>query len=289
MPRKPSGGSNQVRFYVDMESINDLIGTIFATEKMGTGSRYLQRNIKASFNHADNEFKREITTTALASGQFSHMFEWGTKGINDAPTDMSQAPNEETARLWRTFMTQTQRSSTIDFTYKPSVAIVPKPTEEKTGIPEDITSKLSDHVFWNKAKVMETGQTVTVKRINAKKLFIPLAYKGITGPKAFVMVNGPTNPTPGRSEFYRSHAGTFTSAFKTFWEGRGSVLMQEQVEGFYNTDLDRAVDMIRNQRPGRWTPPNKVNQQGQIERTKERVMKWLERAAMERESASSAE
>lgn len=289
MPRRPPAGAPAVRFYVDMESINDLIATVFATEAMGTGSRYLQRNIKASFNHADNEFNREIATTAAASGKYSHMFEWGTAGINDAPTNMTQEPTEESARLWHAFMTQTQRSSTIDFTFKPSVAIVPKPTEEKTGIPEEITSKLSDHVFWNKAKVMETGETVTVSRINAKKLFIPLIYKGPSFFGKYALVNGPTEPTPGKSEFFRSHAGTFTTAFKTFWEGRGAELMQQQVEQFYTTDLNAAVDQIRTQRPGRWTPPNKVNQMGQIERKKEAVMDWLNKVSMEREAASDAE
>jgi hypothetical protein len=282
-PRKSA--KQEVKFYVDMKKINDLIGAFLATEKMGANSNYLASNLSAATYRADDEFNRHIAAKAMATGKFAHMFEWGTVGINTAPTNKRSRPDQESSRLWRTHIEVSRGIGTMTYQFKNSVAIVPKPTVKKTKIPRSITSKLSDHVFWNKAKVMESGQTVRVARIKAKNLFIPLAY---TGQPGFTMSPGPTGPTPGQSEFYRSHAGTFDAEFRKFYSqaGLGGVLVQEQVEEFYRTDLERVVDKIRAQPPGRWSPPNKVNSLGQIERSKKTTIKLLEAAAQEREVQS---
>lgn len=277
MARKP--GKGMVQFQIDMTDMNNMIGLVFATEKLGTGSRYLKSLIMTSFHTADEEFNREITATALASGRYRHMYEWGTTGINEAGDTTRNKPDSEAARLWKTYMTQGTKYNNINFVYKPSSAVVPKPDFARNKIPAAITNKLSDHVFWNKAKVMETGMTVRVARKNAKALFIPLAYSGRTG---FMLRTGPTHPTPGSSEFFKSHKGTFTTAFKTFWEGRGSAFMQEETSRLFAIDLEMEKQRLDRQR-GKWSIPNTMNDKQQIERTKRTVVRNLELAAAKRE------
>lgn len=270
-----------VQWYVDMDKINDLIGAFFATDDIGTGSKYMQMNIEAAFNYANKEFERRITTTAKATTKYAHMFEWGTVGINDAPTNMVQRAESKGAKLWKPYALSTRDGVSVGFNYLPSKAIVPKPTANKTGIPASITSKLSDHVFWNKAKVMETGQTVTVKRIKAKALFIPLAYKGQQG---FMMRLGPTNPTPGKSTYYRSHAGTFTTYWNKFWNSDGGTIMDKQVETMVSDDLDKVVAKIKARPAGRWSVPKDFS--GQIQRSKKTTLRYLLTEAERREAQS---
>jgi hypothetical protein len=270
---------------IDMTEINEMLGMIFATESLGTGSRYMKSLIHSAFYDANDEFNREIVTTALASPgkKFNHMFEWGTQGINTARSDIRPKPNEERARLWKTVMVQGTKNNVISFIYKDSVATVPKPTVQKTGIDKDILDTLNDHVFWNKAKVMETGQKVSVSRINAKALFIPLAYaNGKPSQPGFMLLKGPTAPTPGVSEYYTSHKGTFTAFFDQFWEGRGSTQMQDQVEYYFDIDLKREILRIESMR-GRYGVPNVAAMQGQIKRAQRTVRANLERAAAKRE------
>lgn len=287
MVRRPAGSQTQVQFLVDMAELNDIIGAVLATENLDTGSNYMQANIRTAFNFAEKEFNREVTSTAAASGKYAHMFEWGTVGINTAKTNMRPKADSETARLWTNQMAQTTKNNVISFQYKNSVAIVPKPNMKKAGIPNSIANKLSDHVFWNKAKVMESGQTVTVSRINSPKLFIPLVYLGPGYKGDYAMVNGPTNPTPGQSEHFRSHAGTFTMRFQSFWNGRGSEIMNEMAGRLLEEDLERTINDIQSRPPGRWTPPNKVDDKGRIERSKRTVTRLLTLAAEKREAESS--
>lgn len=266
----------KMKYRVDMTGVDEIIGAAFAFDHVGSNTKYMQMLVESAHNGVSRQFNREVTAYAMASGGMKHMFEWGTKGIQRGKSNMSFPAESEGARLWRNTFTRGNGVGTtkIGFDFKPSVASVPKPLASETGINQEILDKLKTHIFWNKAFVMEMGIPVQVRRKNAKKLFIPLKYQGRKGYK---LVPGPTQP-----DISHESKGTFSIYWLNFWEGRGAVAIQEDVEKQFVQDIEREITRIRGGTAHNLTYPNSAKDTSKIERTQRTITRNLLKIAQER-------
>ena len=235
-----------VRMAVDMRELADFIGTTEALLDSKNIS-YFDDVLEVALQEADQDFNLAAAATA-AGGGFRHMFEWGTIGINDERTNLRPRPDEERARLWKNVFVGSGGRRMLSFTFKPSVAYVPKPTRSKTGMSSDIISRLKSHTFVWKALVLESGSQVTIRPKadnQTKRLIIPYYPGG--GPalfsnhdkkRGFTMTTGPHTHRPGRTS---DLAGNFTKFWEAYWNGPGAATiersMTKQISGDYAKQL----------------------------------------------------
>lgn len=263
-----------INWIVDLSGINDAIGLSLALEDIGRQSRYAQDLITCAYRHVDEDFNREAAAFAATTGSLGHMFEWGTLGINTGRSNMRPDPMSEKARLWKNEFKPGRKISSLQFKFKPSVAIVPKPTSRKTGIPSDILKRLKTHIFWNKAYVLESGIPVTVKPKPDNKrqlLFVPNLWKG---EKGFSMYNRPTQPNVSAET-----QGTFNIYWLDFWEGRGEEMIQNLVEEYAMEDLKRVVRKLNAKKQRSMHPINNQVDKLQQKRSARFIRKEMELAA----------
>lgn len=271
--------TNRVVMKVDMGPINDLIGTGFALDDIGRQSAYIMNLINASYYHANQEFNREVVAFAQTTDSLGHMFEWGTRGINTSRSNMRPDPFTERARLWNNHFHNGRKLSIINYTYKPSVGNVPKPTSRKTGIPGDVLKRLQYHVFWNKAMVMEEGIPVTIKpkpENESQLLFVPNIWKG---EKGYSMYPRNTNP-----DISHTRKGTFTAYWSRYWMGPGMQDIQARAEAAFVEDFTEVMRKQQAKQAGNPTLTSNApaKQKARIQRAQRTVRKYLERAAQER-------
>ena len=268
--------SQGIDFRVDMSDIDRLVALGFALDQLGRNSKYITLLLSGAYNHAVEEFDR--ATIAMGQvGAFTHMFEWGTAGINTGRSNMRPNPHEDRAKLWTNNMVQNRGQLRVSFGYKPSAALVPNPTTAKTGIPANVIKRLKRHVFWNKAMVLEEGIPVTIKPKpdNAKRLlFVPNIWKG---QKGYSMYNRPTQPNVSHES-----KGTFTMHWLNYWEGEGSRNMQLEVERNFEHDFNAELRRISTMPNQRMEDPSAQRGQQRIRRHVETVRRNLYRRAQER-------
>jgi len=192
---------------------------------------YLNAIVDFAYGVADEEFNVEAAAYAAATGNISHMYEWGTVGINKGKTNMRPLPQSPRARLWETFAAGSGLDRTLTYIFKPSLAYVPKPTQAATGMDPAVIKKMRDHVFKWKAEAFEEGRTVTVNRKKAKWLLIP-AYeqnrpymRKSDVKRGYTLAKGPITSSPGESHYY----GNFTEFWYQFWEGRGGEILDKSI------------------------------------------------------------
>jgi hypothetical protein len=272
-----------IQLFVDFEQVATTIGAIEEAATVADSDRYIGKLINAAFAHTAEEFDGEVVAAAMASDKLHHMFEWGTQGINRGRTTVRLSPNSDAAKLWENVLTGSGKNKGVAFRFKPSKVPVPLPTTTQTGISQRYLSKLNGkHIFWNKAAVMEAGTPVHIAPKNGGKLFIPL--KGMNGvnirpqdkARGFIMTSKPVTAVPGAQS-----AGTFTSFWEAFWQGRGSETMAAHMEKRLQAHLER-VNMKASRTRGRMGPAGK----GAVERA---VSRGRAIGAEEMNNAASAE
>jgi len=229
-----------MRLSVDLTGVAAMLGSGLAMTDTVMDKQYQDAIIDAAYHSVNETFNSEAAAYAAAGGAIRHMFEWGTVGINRKRTNKRPLPNSEAARLWTNHLQGVGLSKTLTYTFKPSLAFVPKPTKRDTGMDVETIEMLRDHVFTWKAMVMETGASVTVRPVNAKMLLMPL-YDA-TGAstrdrqRGYRLGRGPYTFEPGAKV-----AGNFTTFWAAFWEGRGQGLMNESIESQIETDFMPAI------------------------------------------------
>lgn len=281
-------GKQGLQYVSDFDSVAAVIGAIDAAEGLGRKDRYIGKLIDAAHDVAVDEFNTQIVADAMSTTTLDHMFEWGVTGINPASARRIN-PTSEAARLWRHTLSSTGRSKTIGFMFKPSVVPVPKPTTTKTGIAQKYLSRLKgNHVFWNKAFVMESGTTVTIEPKKANgKLFIPI--KGLKGgnfrpadiKRGFIMTKGPVESVPGASSM-----GTFTAYWERFWNSMGNMTMTEHMERSFQKDLAKVVADAEKTR-GAMTSTKLQNINGKVKTEKKKAEGKMMRSAESRARRNS--
>lgn len=236
MATRKRGG---LQFFANFESVAKSIGAAWGVMEAMDSKDYQQSLIENGFNVANLDFNREAAAFA-ATGAIKHMYEWGTLGINTGRTNVRPDPMSERARLWNPTMQGTGFHQQLDFDFKPSVAFVPKPTSRDTGMDPAVIELMRDHIFWNKAMVMESGMTVSISPREAEFLLIPL-YKGNDYPAArpydfkrgYMLQSGPNVFRPGAKS-----AGRFNAYWVAFWEGRGNQILNDTIEEQWNKDYE---------------------------------------------------
>lgn len=158
-------------------------------EGIDTGA-YKTNFITTMMNKVESEFMVE----SIASRErIKHVFEWG-----DDSEDISVEPLFKLVRSGR------GANRAMTYVFLPSTKPVPLPSS-KYGIDAKVMSKLSRHIFVNKAIVMETKEMVHVAPKNAVAILIPT----MDSEKGYVMSRQGSNLNPGGAQA--------TGAFHTWW------------------------------------------------------------------------
>ncbi len=234
-----------MQFYADFKPIEEALGAAQAMYDAASEDDYLDDLVKVAWNIANEDFNQQAAAYAVAGGNIRHMFEWGTLGINRHRTNMRPNPMSENARLWKPLMVGKGLNQQLDYVFKPSVAFVPKPTKGETGMDLDTIAMLRDHVFYNKAMVMESGMTVTIRPVEAEFLLLPM-YKGVIPPNArphdikrgYTLSKGPLTLRPGARS-----VGQFNAFWGAYWQGEGNEILNrsvgEQIEADFKKQIER--------------------------------------------------
>lgn len=210
---------------VDLSGAIESLAAVNAMNRLIQSKTYQEYLMEYAHGKAENEFNR-LAAAAAATGQFRHMYEWGTRGINKGKSNVRPDPMSERARLWNHKMVGRGLNQRFEFSFKPSLATVPKPTTTDTGMSQEDISQLKDHVFMWKAMVMETGATVVIKPKRGKILLMPFyGGKYPAGAKArdkargYSVTRNEVTFKPGAKV-----VGNFTAFWKGFWENQGQAI-----------------------------------------------------------------
>jgi len=224
----------------DFGNMAQAIGVISGIAK---GSKvYTSALVEMAEEAAEKEFNISADAFTMSTGQLRHVYEPGKNGLPGY-------------RLW------TIRASTgaggrrsgkrsVSFTFKSSKLKSPN-TPESTGIPEGVfpagLRNKSRVPFFNRAFVLETGQTVTLRPKYSKVLFIPL-WQEVPLPgrnkaepqvdehgreRWFRFSTKPTTFTPSK------FAGNFSSFWATWWETEGPAVVKRTTEKRAYGDIRR--------------------------------------------------
>ena len=232
----------------NLESVGDLIGSYMGMSDAIEEDEYVEGLIKQAHGHAANAFNVAAASAATA-GIMTHVYEFGTAGITRGRVVFPD-PVQEEARLWIHTIHGRGGHQDIGYAFRPATQPNPFPTTAETGVPNKYLQKLSrrKYIFWNKAFVSETGQSVTIKPKNGALLFVPF---GPNGPRAddattamknknFMMYRGSITNTPGATQ-----KGTFTSFWMKWWASMGQELLEEDMRKSVSMDIALAEKQIQ--------------------------------------------
>lgn len=213
----------------DFSSAAKELGKAIALSESANDDGYLADLVRAAHGTVEQTFNTEAAALA-ASGRIKHMYEWGTLGINRGRSNVRPQPMSPRARLWRTQLAGRGLDQTLTYTFMPSVGTTPQPTARDTGMDPETVSLMRPHVFTWKARVMETGEVVTVAPKQSKFLLIPIfksehhLFPTYVRKRGYIMTTESIRFSPGQRTM-----GNFTQFWLGFWEGRGGKRMDSLV------------------------------------------------------------
>lgn len=221
----------------NLEAVGDMIGSLKGIADGLESDVYMEGLIEEAHGKAANAFDL-AAASAGAAGHMTHAWEFGTAGITAGPVRFPD-PVAPSARLWEHWMVGNGGNQDIGYSFRPALNRNPRPTVASTGVPSKYLAKLSNrkYIFWNKAYVMETGQTVEITPKSGNLLFIPFyGQPAMDGSKrTFMMFPGNAQLRPGRSS-----KGTFTSFWMSWWAHSGNEIIEHDMEKNVTIDLAKA-------------------------------------------------
>lgn len=150
-----------------------------------TGQGNIQKTIERSVNR---KFLPFVNAASRASKEsMHHLYEWNKTGVTSARLFDLKIPSASRGK--------TNFSMVVDF--RPSKSLVPLTEAQMTPGPSGKTVT-SRHVFYNKAMIMEYGQTVTIRPKGSRAMAFdnPDGFReGLYFTKAPVVVNYSDKPT----------------------------------------------------------------------------------------------
>lgn len=226
-----------MNYEVDWGGLAGVIGTITGASRVVDDDKYMDMVLTEAHKRAADQFDRDAVAYAESTGQIRHMFEWGTPGINEGSSNMHFSPNSPQAKLWTHRLTGGGKEKSASFVFRPSIANVPPPTPEKTGVTQTELNKLTGgpYVFRMKAAVFESGRAVVIRPRNVSKLFVAPA----NGRHGFVFTKGPVRAIPGASL-----AGNFSTFWMGWWSSQGDQIVTDYVEDETTKKMATLVDSI---------------------------------------------
>lgn len=267
------GTADEITIAIDLEPLMIALGAAQALAHMTDDKVYIDALLDTAFEEVEQEFNREADAYAK-TGAISHMYEWGTVGINPAKTNMRLQPSNPAAKLWSHYTIGSGMDRTIGFIYRPSVANVPKPTTGKTGMSQNVIESMRDYQFTWKAKVMEEGEQVLI-RPKRRFLLIPrneetqgwYGWRTNDINRGYMLVNHNIATYPGR----RRYAGNFTSFWYSFWEDRAGEMLDKSVAAMIESDYYPEIVMPRS--PSKMRPVGTFLVKAEVEKNKKAVQK----------------
>jgi hypothetical protein len=229
--------ANQIDFKLDLQPLTMALGAANALARVQDDKFYIDALMDAAFEELDDEFNERTAAGAVAGSGLTHMYEWGTIGVNPGKTNIRLNPNNPAARLWQTFTVGSGMDRQIGFIFRPSVANVPKPTAGKTGMSTDVIESMRDYQFTWKAQVIEEGQTITISP-KRRFLLIP-AYKENRWwmdpwdiRRGYALLTRPVTFQAGKG----GSAGHFTEWWFTFWAEEAPPYFAQRIEDWIEED-----------------------------------------------------
>lgn len=177
---------------------------------------------------------------------FTHMYEYGVAGLTRGDTQTLDR-NHQNARLWRDVMVGNGSRKFITFIYRNATQRVPKPTEEETGVAQDVLNKLKisqgkRYTFSHKAEIFEQGVDLNIHPKTSKGvLFIPL--------KEAPFLKASPKETQRKYVFRKKlrinrgeesgATGRFSTFFFKWWGTEGNVLLTKRMDRHVTADIRR--------------------------------------------------
>lgn len=226
----------------NLESVGDMMGSLEGISEGMDSKEYMQSLIEQAHGQASNAFDVAAAATA-AAGHLQHVYEFGVTGITQGKPKFPN-PLDQSARLWIHTIRGQGGQQDIGYTFRPAFNRNPQPTTASTGVPSKYLRKLSrrKYVFWNKAFVMETGQTVINKAKRGDFLFVPFNGKpaqDTNNKRGFVLWNsnrlGPIQTVPGQTT-----KGTFTAFWLRWWGSQGQEIIEDSMRQQLSIDIRKA-------------------------------------------------
>lgn len=232
-----------IKWKADLSQVAAFIGTAEGFLDTLETPIYLDDLLKITHAKTSETFNQSAATYAAATKDISHVFEWGTVGINPAPGTAPLNPLNPLSRLWVHQFPGRGGKRSIDFEFRASRVLVPLPNPNTSGLDADFLESKGPqrrHFFYWKAPIMEYGIPVEIKPKYAKALFIPLGGATSADPRAsargYAMTSQAITMVPGEK-----FAGNFTGFWVAWWTTYGyqeiSLLTQKLVDG----DADAVV------------------------------------------------
>lgn len=233
---------NTIEFRLDLEPLTMALGAANALARVQDDKFYIDALMDVAFEEFDNEFNERTAAFAATGSPLSHMYEWGTIGINPGRSNVRMSPDNPAARLWQTYTTGAGMDRVVGFIYRPSVANVPKPTAGKTGMSTDVIESMRDFQFTWKAEVFEEGQQITIAP-KRRFLLIP-AYQQNRWwmepweiNRGYALLTKPVTFKAGGG----TGAGVFTEWWFAFWAEESPYYFAERIEQFIEEDFFPAM------------------------------------------------
>lgn len=249
--------TSSIQFYADFGPVEHALAAAEALYEIDREPGYLDNLLEVAWASSNKDFNEQAAAAAASGANIRHMFEWGTVGINRRRTNFRPGPLTERARLWKPNMVGKGLPRILDYDFKPSMAFVPKPTKGETGMSTDAIEQLKNHIFTNKAMVMESGMTVTIARKPGTKFLLLPMYKGNIPPNArkndiargYTLIPGPLSLRPGARS-----VGRFNAFWVNYWNTTGEVLINQSAKAQIELDFDPEFNRLKSSTPRRPTP-----------------------------------
>lgn len=194
---------------------------------------YMDDLITDAHQTTAREFNRAAMHYAMSGGAISHMYEYGTAGINNMGVTHYASGMNPASRLWKNEIHGGGGRKVLSFTFLPSKKDTPPHDYVALGIdpreapPLKVDTGARKYKFEWKASVVESGTDVKVFARWSKRLFIPVKTEGLpssyTGDPTKGYVWAKTHVfSPGEAT---GGTGKFTTFYSTWWAREGAEMM----------------------------------------------------------------
>lgn len=228
----------------DFSQMAEFLGSAEGWSSAVDSPYYIVDLLRAAHGHATLAFDKETAIVAMSTRDtnrsISHMYEWGTAGINEG--DVRLSPNRREARLWIHKLGGAGANRSIDFIFKPSIANVPLPE----GDWDDLQSPKKRYTFKARPWITEFGVPVVIRpKAGSSGLFIPItdgvSTSSFAGDKQRREVDGfaftPYAVTiPGSK-----NAGNFSMHWAGWWNTEGSAIIDTTAREIVSGDMAATI------------------------------------------------
>lgn len=223
----------KIEALTNLEQVASDIGRYLGMAEGVQQREYMEGLLDTAYGRAVRQFHKDAAKAAKAQN-FSHMYEYGTAGVNDRGRLTNLNPTAKKARLWVDQFLGGGGRRSIGFVFRDATVANPPHTTAETGVAQEELDQLAvnkgkKYYFKKRAEVFERGISVNIYPNEAKALFVPLAPSGLAGStrdkaRGFTFAKS-LRYAPGQA----GGEGTFTNFFWTWWSTIGAEKMASEM------------------------------------------------------------